>query len=65
MIKDVLEPLSSMIPEPLKVFLDIDKLAIGCMDGILTDTITNVVKPASKPVLTALDSLATDLSLGE
>ena len=65
LIKDILEPLSSAIPEPLKVFLDIDKLAIGCMDNILTETITNCVKPASKPVLTMLDSLQSDLSLGE
>lgn len=65
LIKDILEPLSSMIPEPLTVFLDINKLAIECMDNILTETITNCVKPASKPVLSSLDSLNGDLSLGE
>lgn len=65
LIKDVLSPLSSMIPDALKQFLDIEKMAIECMDTIVVNAITACVKPAAVPVLTNLDSLNGDLSLGD
>lgn len=65
LIKDVLSPLTSTIPDALQTFLDIEKMAIGVMDSILEETISNCVNPASEPVLAMLDSLPADLSLAE
>lgn len=65
LIKDILEPITSAIPDALKTFLDIQKMAIEVMDGILEDTITNCIRPASEPVLAMLDSLPADLSLSD
>mmetsp|Transcript_70890 Transcript_70890/g.125252 ORF Transcript_70890/g.125252 Transcript_70890/m.125252 type:complete len:574 (-) Transcript_70890:334-2055(-) len=61
LIKDVLEPVASLIPDALKSFLDIEKMAQDIMDNVLTETIANCINPASEPVLKMLDSLPTDL----
>jgi len=62
LIKDVLEPITGLIPDILKTFLDIEKMASEIMENIVNQLIANCVVPASEPVLKTLDSLPTDLN---
>ena len=63
MLKSVLAPVENMIPGPLKVFLDVDKVAEGIMDKVLNGFIAKSVDPASVPVLRMFDSVLDELGL--
>lgn len=57
----VLSPFADMIPEPMKMFLDIEKMANTIMDEVLDAVINSSVEGGSTEALSMLDSLPSEL----
>lgn len=57
-IKDLISPISGMIPDAIKMFLDPDQMVDDIMEGAVQDVIKNVVTASSKGILSKLDAVA-------
>lgn len=61
LISGVLSPISDVIPEPMKMFLDPEKMASEILENVMLDVIDSAVEAGATDVLSMLDSVPSEL----
>ena len=62
-IEKVLKPIEDLIPGPLKLFLDVDKMAENVMSKVVDGAIAKCVVPAAQPVCTMFDTVLQEVGI--
>lgn len=60
-VDTALEPLASLIPEPMKVFMDVQKLASDCITEMIDAVINGAVEAGSSEALGMLEDVPSEL----